>query len=468
MYFALPRPPITPLWVRHGRRETVCLSHFSNSSIPPNSGPICYLVRRCNESAREIRNILPSQRFSLDLTDPEKVHQDKLDDLAAKIAQKQKQLDALPYQPLADMEMTEKRMQQLGQQLGQLNFEQASLRMSFVKNGDQARRAYLGHLEGDYQKMLQGFLQIQNIAKRLLPEEIEDTHAEGSSEGVNHAQSLGRVTGQSISQTTTLLKEDPESRHDEGRRRALPAARLGSKMDEKSTGYPENPGWNVSFRNVTPRASPFCSGARSARQRARRIRDAAITKPEVGRVYLGYWAPDSRNYAVIILPFGLFHSIGLPGSIASTPLLKCERRPSHTRHPDTGDYAWSFDFGDGGIHELDREFPVIWFGNSRFPEKAQYSWIKARHLTKLDMDKISMSQRNTVQDFLRRRDAADSMDNMDDRNASASVPAVRHAWEEESPQIDAYFDNVDYVDDDDPDYDPDIEMGDELPVKGRW
>lgn len=52
-------------------------------------------------------------------------------------------------------------------------------------------------------------------------------------------------------------------------------------------------------------------------------------------------------------------------------------------------------------------------------------------------------------------------------NASASVPAVRNAGEE-CPQIDAYFDNVDYVNGDDPDFDPDIKMGDELPVKGRW
>ncbi|GAB0139950.1 hypothetical protein EsHS_00000588 [Epichloe bromicola] len=391
-----------------------------------------------------------------------------MDDLAVKIAQTQKQLDALPYRPLADIRMTEKRMGQLGQKLGQLNIEQIYLRTSFVKNGDQVRRAYLGDLEGEYQKMLQDFLQIQNIARRLLTE--ENTHAEGSSEGVNHAQSLGQVTGQSTSQTTTLLKADPESQH-EGRRRALPAARLESKIDGKSRDYPENTGWNVVCRNVTPRTSPFCSGARSAIQRARRIRDAAITNPEVGRVYLGYWAPESRKYAVIVLPFGSFHSIGLPGSITSTTLLKYERRPSHTRHPDTGDYAWSFGFGDGQIHELDREFPVIWLDNSRFPEKARYSWIKARHLTKLDKGKISMSHRDTVEDFLRRRDAADSMNNMDDRNASASVPAVRDAWEER-PQIDAYFDNVDYVDGDDPDYDPDydpdIEMGDELPVKGNW
>lgn len=365
-------------------------------------------ISKMNEMFRQIRNILPSQRFSLDLTDPEKVHQDKLDDLTTKIAQTQKQLDALPYHPLTDMRMTEQRMQQLGQQLGQLNSELASLRMSFVKNGDRARRAYLGDLEREYQKTLQVFLQMQNMAKRLLPE--EDTHAEGSSEGVNHA---AQSPGQSPSQTTTLLKGEAGSQHG-GRRRALPAARLKSRINAKSTDYPENAAWNVAFRNVTPRTGPFCSGARSARQRARRIRDAAITKPEVGRVYLGYWAPESRHYAVIILPFGSFESIGLPGSIVSTTLLKCERRPSHTRHPDTGDYAWSFGFGDGQTHELDREFPVIWLGNSRFPEKAQYSWIKARHLTKLDMDKFLMSHRGTVQYFLRRRDAADSLENKDD------------------------------------------------------
>ncbi|KAG5992981.1 hypothetical protein E4U43_003610, partial [Claviceps pusilla] len=96
--------------------------------------------------------------------------------------------------------------------------------------------------------------------------------------------------------------------------------------------------------------------------------------------------------------------IGLPGSIASTGLLDCKRRPCHTRHPDTGAYAWSYGFAKrGDVKAPDREFPVLWFSAVNFPAKAQYSWLLARHLRRFRLEETSRTYWDAVRDFVHER-----------------------------------------------------------------
>ncbi|KAG6024878.1 hypothetical protein E4U41_001662 [Claviceps citrina] len=186
-----------------------------------------------------------------------------------------------------------------------------------------------------------------------------------------------------------------------------------------------------------------------------------IINPLVGQIYCGYWPPERRHYAVIVLPIGgSFAPLGLRGSIASTKLLQCERRPCHTRHPDTGDYAWSH-----GFAPKDREFPVVWISDTRFPARAQYSWLEARHLSPLRIEKTPRQFWPTIEEFVRRRNRdgllATDLAHPPANGAPVALPAVRNTANARlCAQIDAYFDNVVFVDETE-NSDPDFEMKDE-------
>ncbi|KAG6008916.1 hypothetical protein E4U21_003729 [Claviceps maximensis] len=206
---------------------------------------------------------------------------------------------------------------------------------------------------------------------------------------------------------------------------------------------------------------------------ALRSHATAITDPQVGQLYLGYWSPERRYYAVLVLPFGSFAPIGLPGSIASTQLLDCERRPCHTRDHQTGAYAWSYGFGqdedeyeygDGDApmsRVLDREFPVIWFSTLHFPARAQYSWLEARHLRPFCLEKTPRPFWNAILHFVHERNEdgrcslTTDLDRPPGNGPLLAAPAIRTRGLP-SAHIDTYFDNVVYVSDhgDDENVDP--------------
>ncbi|KAG8409443.1 hypothetical protein J3459_017516 [Metarhizium acridum] len=211
----------------------------------------------------------------------------------------------------------------------------------------------------------------------------------------------------------------------------------------------------------TPTRAPLQSLIPPARRSSRRCASShtlgtghwenRITNPKVGEIYCVTPHRDDRTYAVIVLPIGSFESVGIPGmSILGTNLLEEGRRKSHAIDPITGGYIWSPGYEDGGIREDEREFPVILFDNSLFPQKASYGWVMAADLQVFDAEDTSIPYLKTVAEFLKERKDRGLASGLGDDAATRaniqtgmavdtpSVPAVRDN-NHPIPQIDSYF-----------------------------
>ncbi|KAK2590667.1 hypothetical protein QQS21_011647 [Conoideocrella luteorostrata] len=190
--------------------------------------------------------------------------------------------------------------------------------------------------------------------------------------------------------------------------------------------------------------------------------DAVITQPRVGKIYCTR-REDNLTYAVIVLPFGSFEKIGVPGSIGSTGLLDYPRRLSHGRDSDTGEYIWSPGYQDGEPLEGRREFPIKFLDHQFFSGEAGYDWIEAQNLRTFD-PQIPIRHWPTIAEFMRKHpqeivvappeayggeslfslplDTVQSETNtLILTDASASVPALRDSLHPD-PQVDAYFDGI--------------------------
>ncbi|KHO00377.1 uncharacterized protein MAM_01155 [Metarhizium album ARSEF 1941] len=176
-----------------------------------------------------------------------------------------------------------------------------------------------------------------------------------------------------------------------------------------------------------------------------------IAKPQACEVYCVTWHRDNRNYAVIILPYGSFEPVGIPDmSILGTGLLEKGRRKSHAVDAMTGDYVWSSGYEDGGPREHEREYPVIFFDNRKFPREASYGWVMASELLVFDPKDTSIPHLKAVAQFLKEKGrGVQALGQEDDATRACvqsgaateptpSVPAVR---DKKSPvaELDAYF-----------------------------
>ncbi|KAK8915843.1 hypothetical protein H634G_10724 [Metarhizium anisopliae BRIP 53293] len=237
-------------------------------------------------------------------------------------------------------------------------------------------------------------------------------------------------------------------------------SRQKKKAAARGTNQPNGDDDAVNNTYSTPTRAPLRSlippARRSSRQcvsshtLATRHWETLITNPKVGEIYCLTWHRDDRNYAVIVLPIGSFEPVGIPGSILATNLLEEGRRKSHATDPSTGDYIWSPGYEDGGKLEDEREFPVIYFDNSLFPQNASYGWAMAADLQVFDSEDASIPYLKTVTEFLKdRKDRGQAHGSEDDAtradsqtetpvDSTPSVPAVRDE-NHPIPQIDAYF-----------------------------
>ncbi|KAG5984839.1 hypothetical protein E4U55_003057 [Claviceps digitariae] len=411
-------------------------------------------IARYDATFEEIRRILATETCSLDLLDPERELRNELKVLWEAMERTREQI----YKT-TDVD----RETELHEVLERLCADYASVtKRSREKNV--LRETYLTQLRGENQKRLDLLRRIRRILQRLPQGDM--ACAEDCPQRDGDSGHFWPVAGQ-------VRPTDPQTwtrRRHHG---------FVKREEEIPASSPVTDAYHLPF--TWPDAVPGGGNSSGASTTLlgympnRMSNSRAITNPQVGQLYLGYWYPEGINYAVIVLPFGSFAPVGLPGSIASTKLLDLERLPCHTRNHDTGAYAWSYGFGkDGDERVLDREFPVIWISTLHFPARAKYSWLPARDLSRFCLEKTPRPYWDTIRDFVRERNndgcsvLTTDLDHPPGNGAPLDVPAVRIKGAL-CAQLDAYFDNLPFLEDDDNEFeDPTYVKGDESRMTCAW
>ncbi|KAM6516657.1 hypothetical protein FALCPG4_014835 [Fusarium falciforme] len=102
------------------------------------------------------------------------------------------------------------------------------------------------------------------------------------------------------------------------------------------------------------------------RQRASK----SVLKPIPNEVYVAYWSMSKSWFAVLIVPFEDIEKFGLSESIPA-----CYDYNEHT-----GQVDWKRGYEDGGPLAVYREFPVIFFEETRDFDKGTLGWVAAKDI----------------------------------------------------------------------------------------
>ncbi|RSL89666.1 hypothetical protein CEP52_014857 [Fusarium oligoseptatum] len=102
------------------------------------------------------------------------------------------------------------------------------------------------------------------------------------------------------------------------------------------------------------------------RQRASK----SVLKPIPNEVYVAYWSMSKSWFAVLIVPFEDIEKFGLSESIPAC----------YDYNEYTGQVDWKRGYEDGGPLAVYREFPVIFFEETRDFEKGTLGWVAAKDI----------------------------------------------------------------------------------------
>ncbi|KAK0615598.1 hypothetical protein B0T17DRAFT_347521 [Bombardia bombarda] len=157
-----------------------------------------------------------------------------------------------------------------------------------------------------------------------------------------------------------------------------------SKGERKSMGFSiadtpvaKRVGEEVGSAQQFVQARPFSSTSSPRRP------FTGITNPKPGEIYLGYWAQEKRNYAVLVLPVDDLKNAGLQGTLAQTGLLEPGNAPKCyvIDKAKMSIKGWAAGYGDGGHLVQKREFPVMYYDGQR-----SVGWLRARDLSRFDFE----------------------------------------------------------------------------------
>lgn len=130
----------------------------------------------------------------------------------------------------------------------------------------------------------------------------------------------------------------------------------------------------------------------------------AITDPTAGEVYQVYWRMLKKWTAAVVLPLENLETVGVEDSIESLGLLKS--LPScHTYDSLTKTFQWSKGYEDGGKNVFKREFPVMFFNGSPFPDGSEVAWVPAKDLNPPEICALEPHIQRQVLDFLAAKEA---------------------------------------------------------------
>ncbi|KAF4979328.1 hypothetical protein FDECE_18078 [Fusarium decemcellulare] len=161
----------------------------------------------------------------------------------------------------------------------------------------------------------------------------------------------------------------------------------------------------------TPAARPRESNNHPVRQpdvmeqnsssRSLTLKTATYLKP--GQIYCVYDKDSNRWVAALLLPMKNLQDIGVPSSIKNLGLLRslpiCYLYDSQSET-----FLWSEGYEDEGPRVASRQYPVMFFDGSAFPEKASAGWAHAADLKVYNASSWGLTEhRQQVLDFLEAR-----------------------------------------------------------------
>ncbi|KAI8717974.1 hypothetical protein NCS52_00874900 [Fusarium sp. LHS14.1] len=122
----------------------------------------------------------------------------------------------------------------------------------------------------------------------------------------------------------------------------------------------------------------------------------SVLKPIPNEVYVAYWPMSKTWFAVLIVPFEDIEKFGLSESIPA-----CYDYNEHT-----GQVDWKRGYEDGGPLTVYREFPVIFFEETRDFDKGTLGWVAAKDIRDFDDNGSQASlipNYDSVRTFIRNR-----------------------------------------------------------------
>ncbi|KAL2672435.1 hypothetical protein Neosp_013145 [[Neocosmospora] mangrovei] len=129
-----------------------------------------------------------------------------------------------------------------------------------------------------------------------------------------------------------------------------------------------------------------------------------ITDPTPGEVYQVYWRMLKKWTAAIVLPLENLERFGIEDSIESLGLLK-SLSSCYTYDALTKTFKWSKGYEAGGKNVSKREFPVMFFNGSPFPDGSEVAWVPAKDLNPPEIWSLEPHIQRQVLDFLATREA---------------------------------------------------------------
>ncbi|KAJ4127914.1 hypothetical protein NW768_008197 [Fusarium equiseti] len=187
-----------------------------------------------------------------------------------------------------------------------------------------------------------------------------------------------------------------------------------------------------------------------------------ILNPTPGKVYTTYWEKTKSFLAVIVLPMGDFSSIRFEGSIDSCGL---PENPCYTKNRK-GEYILAKGYRDGEELEKERMFPLLYIDGSPFPEQCPVAWCAGKDLRKFRAEDQLVPYMKMVRRYLESRGYTENTQDSDFEAEPAGTESVAHEdseaerarTESEAHEIEvAEFDD-DYIQDSDPDTEPEEDL----------
>ncbi|RSL96779.1 hypothetical protein CEP52_011274 [Fusarium oligoseptatum] len=160
----------------------------------------------------------------------------------------------------------------------------------------------------------------------------------------------------------------------------------------------------------------------------------AITDPTPGEVYQVYWRMLKKWTAAVILPLEDLERFGIEDSIESLGLLKS--LPSCYTHDSlTKTFQWNRGYETGGKQVSKREFPVMFFNGSPFPDMSEVAWVPAKDLKPPEICALEPDIQRQVLDYLASKEAGD--ERVGEEGLEEEIVEEERGVEEESERTDS-------------------------------
>ncbi|KAF4342747.1 hypothetical protein FBEOM_3331 [Fusarium beomiforme] len=159
-----------------------------------------------------------------------------------------------------------------------------------------------------------------------------------------------------------------------------------------------------SYENIgRPLSSVSATGSTSpSGPRTRSSRLYVDLDPQPGEIYTTFWPDCKKYFAILVLPWGNFHSFGWEMTLKQTGLLgpRIKVPACYKYDPVTETAEWADEYKPGGKHYHKRKYPVLFFDMDNFPWNCGSWWLPVRDFCPYDPDTRGIPFKDKVDQFL--------------------------------------------------------------------